>query len=263
MTPYLAICRTRLSMLMQYRSAAIAGIGTQLYWGLIKVMVLTAFYASVQTPQPISLQQAVTFIWLGQALLTMLPWKVDREVEGLIRSGNVAYELVRPLDLYWHWFARGFALLNTLSLLRGSVLFLIAGSFLGLSAPVSVSAGFCFALSIACASLLATSIITLVVISLFWTLSGEGILRLLPQVVIVLTGVLVPLPLYPEWMQTFLSWQPFRGVVDIPLRLYTGIIPANETIYYLAFQLGWTAFLVCAGRNVMKRAVKRVVIQGG
>lgn len=263
MSPYLAIFRTRLSMLVQYRSAAIAGIGTQLFWGFIKVMVLTAFYASAQTPPPISLSQAIAFVWLGQALLTMLPWKVDREIEVLIKSGNVAYELVRPIDLYWHWFAQGFALLNILSLMRGSVLFLIAGLFFGLSAPVSLSAGCLFTLSLVCASLLSTSIITLVVISLFWTLSGEGILRLLPQIVIVLTGVLVPLPLYPEWMQPFLNWQPFRGITDIPVRLYTGIIPASEGFNYLAFQLGWTAVLIWAGRGFMQRAVKHVVIQGG
>ena len=43
MSAYSAILRTRLATLVQYRSAALAGLATQLFWGLIKVIVLTAF----------------------------------------------------------------------------------------------------------------------------------------------------------------------------------------------------------------------------
>ena len=90
MRAYLAILRTRLAVLVQYRSAALAGLGTQLFWGIIKTIVLTAFYASATTTPPISLPQAIIFVWLGQALLGLLPWKVDKEIEAqhLLQNSN-------------------------------------------------------------------------------------------------------------------------------------------------------------------------------
>ena len=106
MNAYLAILKWRLVALFQYRSAAVAGVCSQIFWGLIKVMILTAFYAQSSTSQPITLLQAITFIWLGQALLQLLPWTRDKELETQVKNGNVAYELVRPIDIYWLWFFR-------------------------------------------------------------------------------------------------------------------------------------------------------------
>ena len=53
--------------------------------------------------------QVASYVWLGQALLAMLPWNVDAEIRAMIRSGAVAYELCRPIDLYGLWFARALA----------------------------------------------------------------------------------------------------------------------------------------------------------
>lgn len=263
MRAYFAILKGRLSILFQYRAAAIAGVSTQVFWGIVKVMILTAFYAQAAEPAPISLVQAVTFTWIGQALLGLIPWNVDKEVETQIKSGNVAYELIRPLDLYWLWFCRSMAMRVVPTLLRSIPLFILAGLFFGLIPPLSWLAGIAFGISLVFSALLSSAITTLVIVTLFWTISGEGVLRLLPHVVIVFSGMVVPLPLFPDWLQPFLNIQPFRCILDIPCRLYTGVIPSNEAFYYLAFQLLWGSIFVFTGRSLMKKAIKQLVIQGG
>ena len=100
MRAYAAILRGRLAVLFQYRAAALAGLATQVFWGIVKIMILTAFYAQSASGLPLSLAQAITFVWLGQALLQLLPWNMDREIEAQVKNGNVAYDLVpaaRPL----------------------------------------------------------------------------------------------------------------------------------------------------------------------
>lgn len=263
MKAYLAILKGRLSILFQYRAAAIAGLMTQVFWGIVKVMILTAFYAQATESAPISLMQAMAFNWIGQALLQLLPWNVDKEIEAQIKSGNVAYELVRPLDLYWQWFCRSMAMRLVPTLLRSIPLFILAGLFFGLIKPASWAASAAFGISVIFSAFLASAITTLVIITLFWTISGEGILRLLPHIVMVFSGMLVPLPLFPDWMQPFLSIQPFRCIIDIPCRLYTGVIPSSEAFYYLAFQLIWGLVFIFAGRMLMKKAVTQFVVQGG
>ena len=73
MRRYIAIFKCRVMALLQYRSAVAAGMLTTIFWGLIKAILLSALYAQSQASQPISLCQAITFIWLGQSVLPLLP----------------------------------------------------------------------------------------------------------------------------------------------------------------------------------------------
>ena len=264
MRGYLAILKIRMKTLLQYRAAALAGICTQLFWGMVMAMTLRAFYNEApSTHQPLSVEQAITFIWIGQALLQLMPWNIDKEIEAQIRNGNVVYELVRPIHLYGLWFARAFAMRLIPTAMRCLPIFFFGGLLFGFSPPVSWEAAAVFCCSIFLALFLSSTITTLVITTLFWTLSGEGILRLLPHITVLLSGMVVPLPLFPGWVQPFLNLQPFRGIVDIPCRLYTGVIPSAEAPMYLGFQVGWILLLTIAGLALMRRATHRFVIQGG
>lgn len=263
MRAYLSILTIRMKTLFQYRAAALAGVCTQLFWGLIFVMIYTAFYASSTTSEPITLSQTITFVWLGQALLQILPWNIDKQVEAQVKNGNIAYELVRPIHLYGLWYARSFAMRLVPTALRCLPIFIIGGAFLGLQAPVSWQALFSFIASVFFALFLSSALTTLVLISLFWTISGEGIQKLAPHITVMLSGMMVPLPLLPDWVQPFLNVQPFRGIIDIPCRLYTGVIPTHEAAYYLSFQIVWTLFFILLGNLLLKKAVKQFVVQGG
>ena len=263
MNGYLAILKIRMKALLQYRAAAFAAICAQLFWGIVTTMIFRAFYAGVGVAEPISLSQAITFIWVGQSLLQLIPWSIDKEIEAQVKNGNVAYELIRPINLYGLWFARSFALRAVPTLMRSIPIFAIGGWLFGLSAPISLEAGLAFGCSVILALLLSSAITTVVLISLFWTVSGEGIQRLLPHITLLFSGMVVPLPLFPAWMQPFLNMQPFRGVMDIPCRLYTGVIPAADAFYYFGFQLTWAAVFVLFGQWLLCKAMKNFVIQGG
>ena len=63
--PYRAVFRARFELLLQYRAAALAGFGTQCWWGAIKVMVFAAFLSG-PVPSPMTLRQTIDYIWLGR-----------------------------------------------------------------------------------------------------------------------------------------------------------------------------------------------------
>jgi ABC-2 type transport system permease protein len=263
MKPYRAMFSARFRVLLQYRAAALAGFGTQLFWGLMRVMIFTAFYESSTAVMPMSLEETVVYVWLGQALLLLLPWNWDREVEQLIRSGNVAYELVRPVDLYWLWYCRAVAMRTAPALLRALPMFIVALLFLGLRVPPSLASAGAFGLAIFGSLLLGGAITSLVNVSLFWTITGDGIARLMTALLVVFSGIIVPLPLFPEWLQGIANVLPFRGVIDVPFRLYMGHIEPEHAVGLFLHQLGWTAAFVVAGRFLLRRGLRRVVVQGG
>ena len=263
MKPYWIIFSARFRLLLQYRAAALAGFGTQLFWGIMRVMIFTGFFQSSSQAQSMTLEETITYIWLGQALLLIVPWNQDQEIQQMIRSGHVAYELARPVDLFLFWFARALAQRSGPLLLRSIPLFLIAGTFLGLTAPISWIAFLMFLLAMIVAVVLSASITLLMNISIFWTLSGYGITRLLASMSMLFSGLIVPLPLFPDWMQPFLNCLPFRGLIDVPFRLYMGHIPAGQAPALILQQLLWITMLLFAGKFFYSHAMKKIIIQGG
>ena len=271
MRPYVAVVGARYRMLLQYRAAAFAGFGTQLFWGAIKLMILGAFFAASPVDAPMSLPEVVAYVWLGQALLGLLPWNVDPELQEKMLSGGVAYELLRPTDLYGFWFARTVALRTATTTLRSVPMVLSAGLLLpwlgldawALSAPPSGWSALAFLVSVAATVLLASSITMVLHVALIWTLSGRGFNAMMTGVVLFFSGMVVPLPLFPDWMQPLLYWQPFRGLADVPFRIYSGHIAAVDASLEIAMQLGWTAIIVAAGYSVLGYAQRKIVVQGG
>jgi ABC-2 type transport system permease protein len=270
--PYGALFGARFRMLLQYRAAALGGLFTQIVFGLILIMIYDAFYrSSVAAVQPMAFGQVASYVWLGQALLMMLPWSVDHELRAMMRSGGVAYELSRPVDLYTWWYARAAAQRTAPVMLRAvpMVVFAMLGlPLLGLGEwrlgpPASLSAGIGFAAAMVGALALACAMSVLLYIAWIWTVAADGIVMFVSTAVSMFSGLLIPLPLFPDWARTALRWLPFAGILDQPARIYAGHIATAELAIVLVRQLGWTVVLVALGRRLLARGLRRVVVQGG
>lgn len=263
MRAYWALFSGRLRMLLQYRTAALAGLTTQLFWGLIRVMAFEAFYRSSSEAMPLSIEQTVDYIWLSQAFLMLLPMRLDAEIRAMVRTGSVAYELVRPLDLYALWYARTVASCLAPTALRCLPLCGFALLVFDMRLPPSVPAAMAFTLSMTIALLLASALSNLLNITLLWTLAGEGTANIVQVATFLFCGMIVPLPLFPDFLQPILTHSPFAGLMDLPFRLYTGHIPAAEVTSVLGRQIFWTAALVLTGRWLLARGTRVLVAQGG
>jgi ABC-2 type transport system permease protein len=269
--PYRAIVSARFRMLLQYRAAALAGLWTQIFFGLVLLMIYEAFYRSTPVRQPMTFAEIVSYVWLGQALLAMLPWNADAEIRAMVRSGAVAYELCRPIDLYSLWYARALALRTAPTVLRAVPMCLIAAVILPLiglddwrlASPPSLGAAVAFGATLVCTLLLGCALTTLINITLLWTISGEGAVILLATLVTFLSGMIIPLPLFPDWAQPIIRALPFAGLVDLPFRVFTGHIPPGAAVSVLQHQIFWTIAIVLFGRWLLSRGMRRVVVQGG
>lgn len=263
MRPYRAIFSARFRLLLHYRAAALAGLGTQVFFGLLLVAVMRAFYHEADANQPMAIGQVVSYLWLGQAFFSLLPWRGDPEIAALVRGGGVVHELLRPTRLYTLWLARAAALRTAPVLLRAAPLLVIAWFWLGLQAPASSQAALLWLAALVGAVALSATFTVLLNISLLWTLSGEGVTLLMPVVVTLCSGLLLPLALFPDWLQPVLHALPFRGLLDVPHRIYLGELAGNAAFGALAHQWLWVAGLTLAGVAVLSRGLRRLVIQGG
>jgi ABC-2 type transport system permease protein len=269
--PYLAAFRARFQLMLQYRAAALAGFATQLWWGAIRILVFAAFYGVNAAAAPISLADAVTYVWLGQALLALQPWSADPEIGLAVRTGGVGYDRLRPLDAYGYWYARSVGWMLARALPRAVLMVLAAGLVLPLVGlgdwawrpPSGVTAALLFVPAFALMTALGAAVLMLANIIVAASLNERGVNAVLTPLVIVFSGSLLPLDFYPDALRPFLHIQPLAGLVDIPFRIYFADLTGAAALRGLALQAGWTLVLIGLGRLAMERMMRRLEMQGG
>ncbi len=263
MSAFLAIFGARFRTVLQYRAAAAAGFLTQLFWGFIRIMIFDAFYRSTNAPQPMEFGQVVTYVWLGQCFFAFLPMWLDAETQDSITTGSVAYSMLRPIRLFDLWFARNMASRMAPVVFRATPMFVLALLFFGMKLPPSPGAAAAFCVAMLCGLLLSAALSTLMAATLLWTITGEGIWHVFSLAMWIFSGILIPLPFFPDWLQPVLNALPFRGLMDVPFRIWTGHIPPSSALPHILSVAAWAAAIYAAGRALMARGTRRLVVHGG
>lgn len=113
------------------------------------------------------------------------------------------------------------------------------------------------------ALLISCAITNIINITTLYSISGDGIQRLLSAIVTLFSGMVVPLPLFPDKMKQILNYLPFSGLVDIPARFFTGEIQFNQLFNYFGFQILWALILYVLGKGILMRKIKDIIVQRG
>jgi ABC-2 type transport system permease protein len=271
LTPYLAVFAGRFQLMLQYRTAAIAGFITQCWFGVIRILIFAAFYAGGSAHAPMTLGNAIDYTWLGQAFLAFLPMNADPDVAEMVRTGAVAYERLRPVDTYAWWYARALAWSIARVLPRAALMFAFAGVLLplvglgkwGLTPPPSLAAGGLFAVSALGMMLLSAAVTLIINVAITAMLNDRGPNTLASPIVALFSGLIIPLAFFPDAVRPWLRANPFAGLIDIPFSIYFGGLSGGVALIAIAFQFGWVIVLVLIGRAWLGRAMRRLVVQGG
>jgi ABC-2 type transport system permease protein len=196
-----------------------------------------------------------------------MPVRADAEVAALVREGGIAYELTRPVDLYGFWFARAVALRLSPTLLRLPVVVLVGvlvpRPAWALGPPASATAFALCVLAVGLALLLVAAFTTLLGVTCFWTEGGNGVGHLLAIMGVATSGIVLPLPMFPDGWRTLLEWLPFAGVSDLPLRLYSGHVAAADAALPLLRSALWAGLIGVLGWAALRLSLRRVVAHGG
>ena len=263
MKAYLSVFRMRLRLETQYRGAVLGGVACQVFFGLILVAVYRALYFG--KPQSMPLSHITTYVWLQQAFFRML-LASDADLMDKIRTGGIVYDLCRPLHLYGFYYARIMAQKLMGSLLR-AVPMLIFAALLpegwGISLPASLPA-----LALAAAALLlglccVCAMENITMAFTMRTLDPRGFQAMLNLLMMILSGNILPLTLYPDSWQRLITLLPYAQMLDAPIRLYTGEYALEQAPEVLLLQAVWTVLLVSLGLLGWRRNQSRMIIQGG
>ena len=261
---YLAFVAKSFQKRMQYRVANLAGLTTNFFFLLVHIFVYTAFYASRTDPQPLNLNEIITYFVLCQVFFMLMPfWGARSEVTSAIKDGSVALQLTKPVDFHAYWFADECGRACYYLVMRGLPTFLISILFFEVAMPTQPTTLIAFAVSMTLATFMSAAITITIFSSAFWTLDTTGISGLSYSTITLFSGMLVPIALWPEWLAHIAAWLPFAGLIDVPFSIYLGKITEAAVWAAIGKQAVWNLFFIGLGRVLLSRGFSRLVIQGG
>jgi len=267
MKKYLAIFRIRFINALQYRVAAVAGIVTQFAFGFMFILAFSAFYRNNPAAFPMKFSETVSYIWIQQAFYVLFAtWFWENDIAATIMEGSIAYEMVRPLDLYTRWFCQSSA--NRLARAALRCVFVLTIAFImpqpyRMTLPPSVLQLASFLLSMILALGVIVAFSMLIYISVFYTLSASGMRFIIAVLADFLAGGTVPLPFFPAPIRAVVELLPFAAMQNMPLRIYSGNISGGDVVKGILLQIFWLVVLILIGKLAMNNALKKVVAQGG
>ena len=263
---YFAVAASSFRRYATYRVATAAGVFTNTVFGFILAYTFLALWDTRPHLGGYDQSQALTFVWIGQALLAsaaIMGGGAQEELQERIRTGDVAVDLYRPVDLQVWWLAAdlGRAVLQLLG--RGIVPMLVGALAFDLSLPASPLVWLLFLLSVTLGIVVSFALRYLFALSTFWLLDATGVNGLSTLLSIFFSGMLLPLTVFPGGFGDAVAVLPWAATLQVPADVLLQEREGAGLVGGLAFQVVWAVVLLGAGRLLQAVATRRVVVQGG
>jgi ABC-2 type transport system permease protein len=248
---------------LTYRAATLAGLATNFFFGLLRASVLIALYGARREVAGISLEGAITYTGLTQAVIAFLSMFSWYEVMYSVYSGDVASDLLKPMNYYSFWLAQDLGRAVAGLLTRGLTMMIAYALFFDITTPNSVGQWLALGVALVLSWLVSFAWRFLVNLASFWTPNAFGVVRFGFILSWFLSGFLMPLRFFPDWFVRLAYLTPFPHTVNTIVEVYLGVVTGPALIRALLGQLLWVLGLVGTGQLVLRVGVRRLVIQGG
>ncbi len=248
---------------LAYRMALWAGLVTNLFFGVLRAVLLIALYAGQPEVNGLALTSALTYVGLTQAMIAYLKLFGSLELMNTIYSGAIGSDLLKPVTFFVYWMGREFgqALVNLLG--RGVLFMLLYSLIYPVQVPARPEQWFLLALSLLLAWLVSFSWSYLANLAAFWTPDARGLLRIAFIFSQFLSGFIMPLRLLPDWFTAITQYTPFPSMVNTSVEVYLGTLQGERLWNALWLQGLWFVVLAGLAQWVYRAGIRRLVIQGG
>ncbi len=242
-------------------------IGSNILFGLLVAYALAflwqALYRSDFVNSDVAVEQMVTYAVLGSVITTSLQTNTVFYADWRIRTGDVIFDILRPIDWQLTLFAdyAGTVLAQFVAVALPVVA--LSAAFLDFQAPASALAGVLFLPSLFLGVVISFGIVFLILLLAFRFTQVGGIESAMRGFRPILTGALVPLWFLPAWLESTFRALPFPDIAFTPLAIYVGEITGSDIWLALARQLGWTDALMVVGAVLARRGINKLSVQGG
>jgi ABC-2 type transport system permease protein len=248
---------------LRYRAAALAGLVTNFFFGLLNASILVALLGERSSVAGFNAQGVITYTAISQALIAYLSMFGSYELMTSVYTGEVASDLLKPMHLLRYYLAQDFGHACAQFLLRGVTIIAIYELMFDIVYPQGAFAWLALLVALLFAWGISFVWRFLVNLSSFWSPNAKGFGRLAFLGATFFSGMLMPLDFFPDWVQRLCYLTPFPSMLYTVSSIYLNRLTPEQMLQALALQVVWIFVLVGACQGVLTRGIRRLVIVGG
>lgn len=208
----------------------------------------------------LSAEQLLWYIAFNEWVLVSLPETHER-IEEDLRSGRLAYQLPRPISYLGATFSEAMGVLTVNLFILGVVTFLFTWWQVGKLPFHSVGLLVAFFFGFF-AGLLAVIFQMLIGLSAFWLEEVSPFFWIWEKLLFMLGGLMLPLTVYPMWLQTLAQFTPFPAILGQRSALAIDFNWHN-ILDLIASLTAWGLLALTALLFIYRKSLRILNVEGG
>ena len=211
---------------------------------------------------PLDLDETIRYIIVATLISTFMECDVIAWINDQIRSGDVANQLIRPIDYKSIIFAKhigtSLAKFMIYTLPLGLLIFVFYHGELFCKEQLLYGI-----ISIFLAYLIQFFYSLIIGLLAFWLIVTWPLNMLLAAIYKLLSGSWIPTAMFPEFLTKINLFLPFRAIYAIPVTIITTPLSFTSICENLCIQLIWLAVLFLLSKVTWVVGRNKLVVQGG
>ena len=211
----------------------------------------------------VTLPQMTTYVALSKGIRALTRTSAELVIEERLESGNICFDLVRPLS-----FRRQMALSDagrcvTELMFHAIPAFFLVAVVFGVTPPASFEGSIIFTALLILGVVVSYYIRYIVGLLSFFFIKASSLSWVFGTIEGFLSGGLVPLWFYPDWLVRIAMAIRFRFIYFTPISVYLGKTTGSDLRSELLMYGVWIVLLVAIESFLWRSAIRRLVVQGG
>ena len=248
LTTYLYVYKVQILKSLAYKFDVYGNIIMQTI-----IMIATAFFWKAM------LTYTVISSMISVVLITNVEWRITESVQ----TGAIAIDLMRPVNIFGVFFAENLGSVTALFFQNLLPIFIIGSLFIKLPAPRSAYEFMLFLISLVLAFFINWYLSVIFGMFSFKVIEMSALIQVKKHLVRLLSGSMIPLWFFPNWLRGVLEILPFPYIYQLPLSIYVGHYTSESLVRGLIIQILWVMALFLIETRLEKQAIKHVMVQGG
>lgn len=247
-----------------YRQATAAGAFANIVFGFLRCYVLLSVAGRAGTLAGYDRAQLATFVWASQGLLAVVGMWSQLDLPDRVRTGDVVADLLRPVSPLAIYLCTDLGRMAHAMITRFVAPMVVGLLTFDLYLPHNPLTYLLFTVSVLLAVLVSFAARYLISLLAFWLLDVRGVIMAWTILWGAGSGLYFPLPVLPGWLELALwAGTPLPATLQGPLDVAVERGGLGHAVPVLAAQAAWAAVGLLACRVVQRRAVRKLVVQGG
>jgi ABC-2 type transport system permease protein len=260
---YREFARVGFVNILAFRLRYYTGVLTYLINVTVYYFIWKALYTATPNLAGFTFPEMITYVAVGWIIRSLYFNNIDQDMAEEILEGKISMALIKPVSVQAMYISQALGeTVFRLAMLSAPVALVVTLIF-PVKPPASVGHALLFLVSLVGSVLLVFMLNFIVGTCAIKLKSILGLLRAKFFVQELLSGLLVPMALFPEPARKVMAFLPFQHIGYTPMLIYLGKVTYRQAGQALAVQGVWIVALAAFGDWFWRVMARRITIHGG